>query len=162
MIQSQELKDKVLRVWKKAAQECNWKCMEEVPFSPDYPPQPNSFLQHVRLVTGYSYAVALKNNDMEETKVDLDVVIAGALLHDVCKLVEYSADGGRTEWGQHVTHGIYGIALCQEEKIPLNVIHVIASHTAKLSMAQKSREAIIVAKCDSLAAACVHLYEQNR
>lgn len=161
-ITSKELRDKVVRIWQRAARESDWDKMEDVPFSPDYPVHPNTFLQHVKLVTTYSYAVALKNNELEETKVDLDTVIAGALLHDVCKLVEYSSKGGRTAWGQHVTHGIYGIALCNEEHVPLEIIHIIASHTAKLSMSNKSRESIIIAKCDSLAAACVHLYESTR
>lgn len=161
-IVSEELRGKVIRIWQRAAKESNWGRIEDVPFSPDYPAEPNTFLQHVKLVTAYSYAIALKNNELEGTKVDLDTVIAGALLHDVCKLVEYSSKGGRTLWGQHVTHGIYGIVLCREEHVPLEIIHVIASHTAKLSMNNKSREAIIIAKCDSLAAACVHLYESTR
>ena len=161
-ITSEELRSKVVRIWQRAAKESDWERIGDIPFSPDYPAQPNTFLQHVKLVTAYSYAVARKNNELEEVKVDLDTVIAGALLHDVCKLVEYSAKGGRTPWGRHVTHGIYGIALCKEEHVPLEIIHVIASHTAKLSMNNKSREAIIVTKCDSLAAACVHLYESAR
>lgn len=161
-IRAEDLKEKLLQIWQKAASESDWDTIEDIPFSPDYPAKPNSFVQHVRLVTAYSYAVAVKNNELEETKADIDVVVAGALLHDVCKIVEYSAKGGRTPWGRNVTHGVYGVALSHEAGIPLEIIHVIASHTAKLSMANKSREAVIVAKCDSIAASGVHLYEAAR
>lgn len=158
----EELKHKIVKIWNETAGKSDWESMEDVPFSPDYPAQPNSFLQHMKLVTAYSTVCAKKNNELELTKVDMDTVIAGALLHDVCKLVEYSSAGGRTEWGKNVTHGIYGIAVCYEEKIPLEIIHIISSHTKQLTIANKTREAIIVAKADNLAAACVHLYEANR
>lgn len=159
LIQNQELCKKALDIWLEACSVSDWERLEDIPFMPGSDAVRFSFLHHVELVTQYSYEVAMAYNRLEDTPVSVDNVVAGALLHDVCKIVEYSATGGRTAWGQNVSHGIYGISLCHKHGVPLEVIHIVASHTAKLSMPNKSPEAIIVAKCDSIAAGCVHLLE---
>ena len=161
LIEDGALQEAVLKIWIEACAQSDWEQLQEIPFMPGSDPNRFGFLHHVALVTQYSYAVAQAYNQMEPTPLNVDYVVAGALLHDVCKIVEYSAAGGRSLWGRLVTHGIYGVALCQKYQIPLEIIHVVASHTAKLSMPNKSPEAIIVAKCDSIAAGCVHLLEET-
>ncbi|MBQ2751034.1 MAG: HD domain-containing protein [Oscillospiraceae bacterium] len=159
LINDEVLREKTLDIWAKACSEADWQSLEDIPFTPGFDPKTFGFLHHVELVAQYSYEVATAYNKLEDQKINVDYVVAGALLHDVCKIVEYSALGGRTSWGQSVTHGIYGISLCREYGIPLEVTHIVASHTSKLSMANKTPEAIIVAKCDGIAAGCVHLLE---
>lgn len=161
LIQNAPLRDAVLTIWQEACANADWTRLEDIPFMPGADPARFGFLQHVSLVTQYSYEVAKAHNQMETPPVNMDYVVAGALLHDVCKIVEYSAHGGRTQWGNMVSHGIYGITLCQKYQIPLEIIHIVASHTAKLSMPNKSAEAIIVSKCDAIAAGCVHLLEDK-
>lgn len=159
LIQDEKLRNITLEIWQEACGASDWEVLEDIPFMPGSDAKRFGFLHHVELVTQYSYEVAMSYNRMEKEPVSVDFAVAGALLHDVCKIVEYSSFGGRTAWGQHVSHGIYGISLCQKYAVPLEVIHIVASHTAKLSMPNKTPEAIIVAKCDSIAAGCVHLLE---
>lgn len=159
LIEDTTLRNISLTIWKEACEKADWEHLEDIPFGPGSDSTRFGFLHHVALVTQYSYEVARAYNKMEPQPINVDYVVAGALLHDVCKIVEYSINGGRTQWGQHVTHGIYGIALMQQHGLPIEVIHIVASHTAKLSMPNKTPEAIIVAKCDSIAAGCVHLFE---
>lgn len=161
LIEDSALRGKVLDIWKDACRNADWERLEDIPFGPGLDARQFGFLHHVATVTQYSYEVAKAYNCLEPQSINIDFVTAGALLHDVCKIVEYSAKGGRTSWGQHVTHGIYGVVLMQQYELPLEIIHIVASHTAKLSMPNKTPEAIIVAKCDAIAAGCVHLLEND-
>lgn len=162
LISNDTLRETALTIWQEACKQSDWERLEDIPFGPGSDPERFGFLHHVALVTQYSYQVALAYNEMEPQPLNVDHVVAGALLHDVCKIVEYSSAGGRTPWGQMITHAIYGVTLCEKHGIPLEIIHIVASHTAKLSMPNKSPEAIIVSKCDSIAAGCVHLSEENK
>lgn len=161
LIGDDALREETLTIWQEACAQADWERLEDIPFGPGLDPARFGFLHHVALVTQYSYEVACAYNRMEEVQLNLDYVTVGALLHDVCKIVEYSASGGRTEWGKMVSHAIYGVAACRQHHLPIEIIHIVASHTAKLSMPNKSPEAIIVSKCDSIAAGCVHLLEDN-
>lgn len=159
LIQDEELRDTTAQIWIEACSKSDWSALEDIPFMPGSDAKQFSFLHHVALVAQYSYEVAKVYNNLEELPLSMDHTVAGALLHDVCKIAEYSSAGGRTAWGQRVTHGIYGVSLCQKYRIPLDIIHIVASHTNKLSMAPKTPEAVIVSKCDAIAAGCVHLSE---
>ena len=110
-IKDEELREKTIRVWLKACAESDWSNLTEIPFSGGFSPDPDNLVFHIRMVTDFSYEVAKSSNEDREEKADVDIVVAGALLHDVCKLAEYSAKGGKSDWGNKVTHGIYGIHL---------------------------------------------------
>lgn len=159
LIQDETLRNTTADIWLEACGASDWNALEDIPFMPGADAKRFGFLHHVALVTQYSFEVALAYNRMEATPISVDHATAGALLHDVCKIVEYSSAGGRSTWGQRVSHGIYGVSLCQKHGVPLDIIHIVASHTAKLSMPPKTPEAIIVSKCDAIAAGCVHLLE---
>lgn len=161
-ITNQELKEKSIRVWLRACEKSDWKKLTDIPFSGGFTPDPDNLVYHVRLATDYSYEVAKKSNEMQKAQVDLDLIVAGALLHDVCKVVEYSSQGGKSAWGSEVTHGIYGVCLAQEEGLPLEIIHIIASHTEKLGMPNKSLESIIIHNCDNIAAAGSYLISRHK
>ncbi|MBQ6195846.1 MAG: HD domain-containing protein [Lachnospiraceae bacterium] len=161
LIQDPFLKNTALDIWLEACSKADWNRLEDIPFGPGYDPVRAGFLHHVTAVTQYSYVIAKAYNELEANPVNIDYCVVGALLHDVCKIVEYSAAGGRTAWGTRVSHAIYGVALCEKYGIPLEITHIVASHTSKLSMPNKSPEAIIVAKADGIAAGVVHLFEDK-
>ena len=161
LIRDAQLKDTALSMWQEACGRSDWESLEAIPFGPGYDPVRAGFLHHVALVTQYSYVVAMAYNELEPVPVNVDYVVAGALLHDVSKIVEYSSEGGRTAWGTHVSHAVYGVVLCEKYGLPIEITHIVASHTAKLGMPNKSPEAIIVAKADGIAAGCVHLFEDK-
>lgn len=162
LIQDSDLRSKSIRVWLRACETSDWENLTDIPFSGGFTPEPDNLVYHVRLATQYSYAVAKQSNQMQKTQVNLDIVVAGALLHDVCKVFEYSSKGGKGEWGRQVTHGIYGICLCHEEGLPMEIIHIIASHTDKLGMPNKTLESIIIHQCDNIAAAGSYLVSRKK
>ncbi len=65
--------------------------------------------------------------------VKLDLLIAGSLLADVGKLLEFDKDpGGRVIkgfYGEMLRHPFSGVALCYKHAIPPEVMHIVATHS---------------------------------
>jgi putative nucleotidyltransferase with HDIG domain len=81
----------------------------------------------------------------------MDHLIAGALLHDVGKALEYekSGDGVRvSEYGKKIRHPISGANLARELGLPEEVAHIIESHSHEGDKMKRSKESIIVHHCD--------------
>jgi hypothetical protein len=92
-----------------------------------------------------------RNDDLE---VDLDTVIAGALVHDVSKLYEF--DGmERTEVGELLGHPCYGVAVVSRANLPVEIAHVVLSHSPRTSVEPATLEAELVRRADEAAAASI-------
>jgi putative nucleotidyltransferase with HDIG domain len=87
--------------------------------------------------------------------VDLDAVIAGAILADVGKLLEYELgpDGKsrQSERGEALRHPFTGVALALECGVPDTVCHIIAAHAAEGDLVKRTTEAFIVHHADFMA-----------
>lgn len=151
MITDPTLADKVTQVWLDVWKRSNWKNLENVPYTPTIK---KSTILHLRSTTRSAVAIAKVLKELHGIDVNLDYLIAGALLHDVSKPMEYSSQGGRTPLGQKIPHGSYGIAAALEQDLPVEVVHIIASHTPHLRKMPESVEAIIVRHVDGLEADC--------
>jgi putative nucleotidyltransferase with HDIG domain len=84
--------------------------------------------------------------------IDLDVVVAGAILADVGKLLEYEPDpaGGsrQSARGKYLRHPFTGVALCMEAGVPDAVSHIVATHAGEGNLVTRSVEAYIVHHAD--------------
>jgi putative nucleotidyltransferase with HDIG domain len=83
--------------------------------------------------------------------IDLDTVIAGAILADVGKLLEYERVDGKarqSERGKLLRHPFTGVALAMECGVPDRVSHIIAAHAAEGDQVTRSVEATIVHHAD--------------
>jgi putative nucleotidyltransferase with HDIG domain len=87
--------------------------------------------------------------------IDLDTVIAGAILADVGKLLEYELDAEgesrQSERGEALRHPFTGVALALECGVPDAVCHIIAAHAAEGDLVKRSTEAFIVHHADFMA-----------
>ena len=118
-------------------------------------------------VHSYNVAVnALNIYDIYSEYVDMskELIITGALLHDIGKLQEYSSIGDFTELGQLQGHIVLGVEAiqnaCKECNIDINnqditkLIHVILSHHGKLEFGSPIKplipEAYVVNYADDL------------
>ena len=86
-------------------------------------------------------------------EIDRDVVLAGALVHDVMKCYAYSSVGGgffRTSaLGDRVGHLTLLVSELLKRGFPLDVVHVAASHHGEQSPVKpKTLEALIVSIAD--------------
>ena len=104
----------------------------------------------------------------EGENLDVEALVAGALLHDIGKLDEYKADGSRTIYGDFIPHSISGyqkiISTAYANNVnPINDIklvilsHIILSHHGKhefgAPVLPRCLEALIVSRADALDAA---------
>lgn len=159
-IKDAELKEKVIAIWQKACQESPHTSIYNGVFNKNYDPQADfrdGLVYHTRLTTQLAYNCAKVNNELEEKQLNLDYIVAGGLLHDVCKIVEKGVGGNSTDWGKHITHGIYSIVLAKEYDIPMEILHIICAHTVNLNMQTKTTEAAILHHCDYMASDICHI-----
>ena len=93
-------------------------------------------------------------NDMYhgELTCDMDVVIAGAILADVGKLLEYVLDDkGKAiqgTYGKYLRHPFSGVSLAEECGVPPAVCHIIATHAGEGNMVKRTTEAYVVHHAD--------------
>lgn len=113
-----------------------------------------SFMAHKRCVVHVARESALKMIDFfgDELPINLDVVIAGAILADVGKLVEYELDeGGKSyqgTYGKYLRHPFSGVSLAESCGVPPEVCHIIAAHAGEGNLVKRSTEAYIVHHAD--------------
>jgi putative nucleotidyltransferase with HDIG domain len=84
-----------------------------------------------------------------------DFVIAGALVHDIGKLLEYTTVKGsegvkveKSEFGDLVRHPVSGAGLAMMTGLPQELVHIIAAHSKEGEMVRRIPEAILIFHCD--------------
>ncbi len=87
-------------------------------------------------------------------KINRDDLIAGAILHDVDKLVIFDfKTGGFTATGRRFAHAVWGATLAMMEGLPESVAHIIGAHSFRFSPAPPHTvEALIVRHLDHVVA----------
>jgi putative nucleotidyltransferase with HDIG domain len=116
-----------------------------------------SFLHHARAVTNTALALgkALAGQYPEHAVMhaDHDTLLAGALLHDVGKVLEIGRTEDGTGWiktmsGKMLRHPISGANLAYARGLPDTVLHCIACHSKEGDGYRKTVEAIVINHAD--------------
>lgn len=158
-IQDLQLREKVTETWALALKRSALKPddLNCIPFTLLVPNCPITFMEHKRCVVhiARSSALAMQEFMGRTLPIDLDVVIAGAILADVGKLLEYELgpDGKarQSERGEALRHPFTGVALALECGVPDSVCHIIAAHAAEGDLVKRTTEAFIVHHADFMA-----------
>lgn len=152
------LREAVARTWARALELSPLEPdeLERIPFTLLVPDCPVTFMEHKRCVVHVARrgAEAMREFMGHALPIDPDVVIAGAILADVGKLLEYETVDGRTRQsarGRALRHPFTGVALAMEAGVPDAVCHVIAAHAAEGDLVTRTTEAIIVHHADFMA-----------
>ncbi len=151
-----ELREQTARTWELALQESPLDAadLERIPFTLLVPGLKVSFMAHKRCVVHVARDAALKMNEFfgDDLRCDLDTVIAGAILADVGKLLEYTknADGttGTSDCGKYLRHPFTGVALARQCGVPDRVCHIIAAHAGEGDLVKRTVEAYVVHHAD--------------
>ena len=150
-----DLRERVTRTWELALERSPLTAadLEEIPFTLLVPSCPVSFMAHKRCVVHIARraAEAMRESFGAALPIDLDVVVAGAILADVGKLLEYERVEGKavqSERGRYLRHPFTGVALAMECGVPDRVCHIIAAHADEGSLVKRSTEATIVHHAD--------------
>jgi putative nucleotidyltransferase with HDIG domain len=113
-----------------------------------------SFMDHKRAVVHIARESGIKMNEFfrEELPVDMDILIAGAILADVGKLLEYVLDDNgnaiQGSYGKLLRHPFSGVSLAESCGVPPEVCHIIAAHAGEGDMVRRSTEAYVVHHAD--------------
>lgn len=130
-----EIKDKTLRakvvaIWEEMWEISPWSDVNEVPTSTEipYPTVP-----HNQCVLAMAIAVADCFEKYHDLKVDRDALIAGAILQDASKVVEFAPnDKGEvvsTEIGKSVPHAFWTAHLAAKHGLSGELLNIILTHT---------------------------------
>ena len=154
-IQNKELREKTLDCWVYAIENSvlTAEDLEVIPFSLLIKDCKITFMNHKRTAVQLSVEIAkrMKENFGAEIKIDMDLLIAGAILIDVGKLIEYDKVDGKlttSKTGKLLRHPFSGVAIADRFGLPSEVQHIIAYHAKEGDDAKRSVEAIIVHHAD--------------
>jgi len=154
LIQDKALREKVLATWEEGLRRGGWKPADigRIPFTL-LKPVKISFADHVRSVTKICLAVAQTFDEVYKGELTLnrDVLLAGALLHDVGKLLEVTQAQGtfkKSKDGALVRHPFSGLALADAQGVPAEVLHIIGTHSKEGDHGKRTAEAIILHYAD--------------
>ena len=156
-ISNSDLRQKCLETWQRALPDSSFHDLTEVPGENWIDPN-ISQLDHQRAVARMAVAVADAIEEIVPSiKLDRDVLVAGALVHDVGKVFEY--DPARTQsWKKRpqaagypsIRHPIYGVHLGIAAGLPETVLHIIAAHAKEGALIKRSLENTLVSVIDRL------------
>jgi putative nucleotidyltransferase with HDIG domain len=154
-IRDEELRNKALDVWEDALRDGGWELNEllHMPFSLWAENVKVSFIEHVRTVCRLCMEVEKVLHDAygERMSINRDYLIAGALLADVGKLIEYERMDGkyiRSQKGELLRHPFSGVGMAYRRGLPEGVMHVIATHSKEGDHVARSPESIIFHHAD--------------
>ncbi len=150
------LRDKVIQTWDEACTRGGWEEgeIDAIPFTMLVATGGVSLVAHTRLVTSICRRVSETMESMGTVPIDNDTLIAGALLHDVGKLLEYRTEGDGyavSKSGTLLRHPISGLGLAMKNDLPEEVCHIIAVHSREGEGSYRSPEAIILHHADFIA-----------
>jgi putative nucleotidyltransferase with HDIG domain len=111
-------------------------------------------MDHKRCVVHVARDAGMKMNEFfrNELPVNMDILISGAILADVGKMLEYELDANgkavQGKYGQYLRHPFSGVSLAEECGVPPEVCHIIAAHAHEGDLVKRTTEAYIVHHAD--------------
>jgi hypothetical protein len=154
-IHNQELRQQVLDVWTEAMEIGGWTAddLRQMPYTLLIEDVDISFPTHVSVVCRLCLAMedVLQHAYGDRYRIDHDTLVAGALLADVGKLLEFRMVDGEYQWAsmyQYLRHPFTGVGLCFKHNIPEAVMHVVATHSWEGDKFKRRPEAIIFHHAD--------------
>jgi putative nucleotidyltransferase with HDIG domain len=154
-IKDNSLKEKVLKCWVYAIEHSvlSIEDLEKITFSLLLKDCKISFMNHKKTCVHLAVEIAriMQNNFGDEIKIDMDFLIAGAILIDVGKLIEYDKVKGKlvtSHAGKFLRHPFSGVAIADRFGLPAEVQHIIAYHSSEGDSVKRTTEAVIVHHAD--------------
>jgi len=156
-IKDEDLREKTAKTWELALERSvlTPEDLKRIPFTllcgPDLKV---TFMDHKRSVVHIAKDAGNTVNAMYhgELPVNMDVLISGAILADVAKLLEYVLDeNGKAiqgTYGKYIRHPFSGVSIAEECGVPPEVCHIIATHAGEGNMVKRTTEAYLVHHAD--------------
>ena len=176
LIENEELRNKVVKSLEKAINMGGWteEDLQLIPFTlliPELVTGDNlvpkiTIIDHIRAVTQMCIATYERYETLGlADKLNKDELIAGGLLHDVSKFVEYERDTSgkivQTKEGKLIRHPAQGLELVYEFDLPLAVRQAIVFHSKEGDQINRLPEVEIVHRCDFICFAPIKKFYEN-
>lgn len=119
-----------------------------------------NLIEHIRAVTRMcidSYPTAARLFEQNGVPFERDVVVSGALLHDIGKFTEFALRDGKIVRGEnadYLRHPLAGAILAWNAGLPPKLIHLIAVHSFEGERSYQSPESSFVRTVDDLIFKC--------
>lgn len=154
-IKDDELREKTLKAWVFAIENSvlTPKDLEEIPFSLLIKDCNVSFMNHKRTCVHLAVDIAkrMQENFGDSIEIDMDMLISGAILIDIGKLLEYDMIDGMlvtSDAGKIVRHPFSGVGIAARFDLPPEVQHIIGTHSKEGDLGYRTVESIIVHHAD--------------
>jgi len=154
-IDNEELKEKVTLCWVYAIENSvlEPEDLEKIPFSLLIQNCNITFMNHKRTVVQLSVDMAkrMRDNFGDEIKINMEYLVAGAILIDVGKLLEYEIVDEKlstSNFGKYVRHPFSGVGIAQQFALPAEVLHMIGTHSKEGDVGKRSVESQIIHHAD--------------
>ena len=155
-IKDLDLREKTARTWELALEKSVLTAddLNSIPFTLLVPGLKVTFMAHKKAVVHIARDCGVQMNKFfqNDLPVDMDVLIAGAILADVGKMLEYvlDKDGKAVQgaYGHYLRHPFSGVSLAEQCGVPAEVCHIIATHAGEGDMVKRSTEAFVVHHAD--------------
>jgi putative nucleotidyltransferase with HDIG domain len=152
------LRDKVVGCWLDALASGGWSPddLAVLPASLRLADRPFRLVHHVRGVAQLAIAAHQMFRTLygvEAIRLDSDVLLAGALLHDVGKPMEFACVDGTWRLsgsGRSFRHPFGGFAIAAQRDVPWEVLEIIAYHSTEGQGFPRSAEDTIINLVDAI------------
>ena len=155
LIKNSELKENVIEAWCYALENSvlDAEDLEKIPFSLLIDNNNITFMNHKRTAVQLSIEMAkvMEKNFAPDITINWDYLIAGAILIDVGKLLEYEIVDGKlttSREGKLLRHPFSGVSIADKFNLPAEVQHIIATHSKEGDLGKRTLESIIVHHAD--------------
>lgn len=158
-IRDEELQAKVVEAWAFALAHSSFTSIRQI--APAGNPDVNEAKRgdqtdHLRGVTRLAVGIAREmGQTYPELAVDMDVIVAGGLIHDVGKAWEFDPvnrwrwKGQQRHYGRpSVRHPAFGMHICFTVGLPEEVAHIAMAHSGEGELLVRSLECMIVHQAD--------------
>jgi hypothetical protein len=156
-IQDTELKEKVYQTWEYALEQSVLTPGDllTIPFTLLVKDCEVTFMEHKRAVVHIAVqaAKAMQQFFGDKLPINMDYLVAGAILIDVGKLIEYVMEDGKAvvgKTGKLLRHPFTGVGLAMRFGVPDEICHMIAAHSKEGDLGKRTTEAIIIHHADFL------------
>ena len=115
-----------------------------------------TLIEHVRAVTQVCiqvYDIVKKFYERNGTPFDRDTIIAGALVHDIGKFLEFTLKDGQVVHEpkySYMRHPFLGALVAEKEGLPKELVYLIARHSFEGDKSEHKAESDFVRRLDML------------
>ena len=160
-IKNEELRVKAIRATILAMEAGGWSLedADKAPVTVNWDCSCN-LIEHVRKVTNvciHTYEEVAPFYKANGVPFDRDTVVAGALLHDIGKWTEFALVDGKpvhSHTADLMRHPLSGAILADRAGLPMNIVHLIATHSFEGDKSYKTAESAFVRTLDDFVFRC--------